>query len=309
MAANGLPDALWPLVWAPVQAGSLVGSLVIVAATAAVTRRKRLTLATLIAAQAGYWAAKGVKRLVTRERTAMLFSGRPLHERASGLGYLSGHSAVAFGLAAMLAPVVHTHRRISPSSDRSGRGVRPAVLGCAPAPRRRRRRRAGLRGGTVKRWALGLVGAAKAALRAKSGSAARGSWKLIQPGRIGSQYVTQPIAEHRRDRGPRLHPDAGEARRRAQLPGRRARPASAPRRRRSTRRGRPPRPGRAQAAVERRDRRGQRADVRERHARRIRRKGAATSRASARARRCSTTTASGSSSTWVRTCGVPASWP
>ena len=59
VAANGLPNTLWPLVWAPVQAGSLVGSLVIVAASAAVTRRKRLTAATLLAAQGGVLGGEG----------------------------------------------------------------------------------------------------------------------------------------------------------------------------------------------------------------------------------------------------------
>ena len=60
----------------------------------------------MAASQTGYWAAKGVKRLVKRERPSSLLPAVRLREQASGLGYLSGHSAVAFGLAAALAPSV-----------------------------------------------------------------------------------------------------------------------------------------------------------------------------------------------------------
>ena len=39
-AVNGLPAPLWPVLWAPVQLGSFVGSLVVTVATGAVTRRR-----------------------------------------------------------------------------------------------------------------------------------------------------------------------------------------------------------------------------------------------------------------------------
>jgi undecaprenyl-diphosphatase len=122
VSANGLPDALWPVVWAPVQAGSLVGSLVVVAATAAVTRRKRLTVAALLAGQGAYWAAKGVKHLAARERPRLLLPVVRVRERATGLGYLSGHSAVAFALATVLAADLRGAWRIVPFAIAAGVG-------------------------------------------------------------------------------------------------------------------------------------------------------------------------------------------
>jgi glycosyltransferase 2 family protein len=101
---NGLPDALWPILWGPMQLGGLFGSLIVVAVTGAVTRDRRLTLAALVASQVAWWSAKGVKRLVARGRPASLLSDVHLRENASGLGYISGHTAVAFALAAVLGP-------------------------------------------------------------------------------------------------------------------------------------------------------------------------------------------------------------
>ena len=51
-AVNGLPDPLWPVVWVPVQVGSFVGSLLVVGATAGVTRRPRLTASACLPARA-----------------------------------------------------------------------------------------------------------------------------------------------------------------------------------------------------------------------------------------------------------------
>ena len=103
-SVNDLPNALWPIVRGPMQIGSLVGSLVVVAMTGIVSRDRRLTLAALVASQVAFWSAKGVKRVVVRGRPAALLSGVHLREHAGGLGYVSGHTAVAFSLAAVLAP-------------------------------------------------------------------------------------------------------------------------------------------------------------------------------------------------------------
>src|SRR3954468_19424777 len=103
-AVNRLPASLWPVLWAPVQLGSFAGSLVVTVAAAAVTRRRPVTLAVLGASQAAYWSAKGVKRLVRRGRPAHLLVDVAVRERTTGLGFVSGHSAVAFALATALAP-------------------------------------------------------------------------------------------------------------------------------------------------------------------------------------------------------------
>ena len=122
---NDLPDFLWPVVWGPMQLGSLAGSLVVVAVTFATTRQKRLTLAALTASQTAFWSAKVIKGVVSRGRPAALLANVKLREKASGVGYVSGHTAVAFALAAVL------HRR-SPglASRRRSRSVPFAGARC-----------------------------------------------------------------------------------------------------------------------------------------------------------------------------------
>ena len=121
-AVNGLPASLWPVLWAPVQLGSFAGSLVVSVATATVTRRRRLAVAVMGASQAAYWSAKGVKHLVRRGRPAHLLVDVAVRERTTGLGFVSGHSAVAFALATALAPEL----------PRRARGV-PLVLAAVVA--------------------------------------------------------------------------------------------------------------------------------------------------------------------------------
>ncbi|MEP6659698.1 MAG: phosphatase PAP2 family protein [Acidimicrobiales bacterium] len=103
-ALNGLPGGIWPVVWLPMQTGSLIGSIVVVGATGLASRDTRLTLAALVASQAGYWSAKGVKGLVSRGRPSAFLADVHVREKVGGLGYASGHAAVAFALAAVLAP-------------------------------------------------------------------------------------------------------------------------------------------------------------------------------------------------------------
>jgi undecaprenyl-diphosphatase len=110
-AVNGLPGALWPVVWVPMQIGSYVGSLLVVGAVAVGVRDTRPVLATLTASQLAFWSAKGVKRFVKRGRPDALIPDVRLRERATGHGYVSGHAAVAFALATALVPVLAGHRR------------------------------------------------------------------------------------------------------------------------------------------------------------------------------------------------------
>lgn len=101
---NDLPDHLWPVVWLPMQAGSFAGSIVVCAALATRARDRRRALIALAATQDAYWAAKGVKKLVARGRPASLVAGAQEREQTRGLGYPSGHTAVAFALATAIAP-------------------------------------------------------------------------------------------------------------------------------------------------------------------------------------------------------------
>jgi undecaprenyl-diphosphatase len=108
-AVNGLPDSLYGPVWVVMQAGAL--GAVPAAATAALLADDRELAVRLLAGGTASWAlAKLVKRVVRRPRPAALISGtRTRGPEASGLGYLSGHAAVAVVMGAAALP------RLSPS--------------------------------------------------------------------------------------------------------------------------------------------------------------------------------------------------
>jgi undecaprenyl-diphosphatase len=155
---NGLPDPLWPVVWAPMQLGSLPGSLVVVAGTAAVSRNGRVTLAALIGTQVSWWTAKLVKDLVGRGRPGAFFVDANLREHAGGVGYVSGHAAVAFALAAALGPSVPRRWRpvavglasfVALGRIYAGAHLPLDTVGGAGL---------GVLTGTLARWALGLGG-------------------------------------------------------------------------------------------------------------------------------------------------------
>lgn len=118
---NDLPDALWPVVWVPMQLGSVAGSIGAIAATAAVTRDRRLCVATLGATQAAWWGGKVVKVLVSRARPGVLLADVRVRENCRGQGYLSGHAAVAFALATVVAP--SSPRRWRPVAFAAAAGV------------------------------------------------------------------------------------------------------------------------------------------------------------------------------------------
>ncbi len=157
-ALNGLPDVFWPAVWAPMQLGSLAGSLIVVLLIQVMGRNTRLTLAALVAGLVAWWAAKGVKDVVVRARPGALLQGVHLREHAGGLGYVSGHAAVAFALAAVVAPSVPSRWRlvvfglavvVAVARVYSGAHLPLDSIGGAGL---------GLLAGTLSRWAFGLGG-------------------------------------------------------------------------------------------------------------------------------------------------------
>lgn len=114
-ALNGLPDALYPVVWPLMQYGTFI-TIPIVAAIGAVLRRSRFAIITLGVGVSVYYFAKAVKLVVDR--------GRPAAELADvehlrgigrfGYGFPSGHAAVSAALATFaIAYLPSPWRRIS----------------------------------------------------------------------------------------------------------------------------------------------------------------------------------------------------
>lgn len=100
---NDAPDALHPPVWAMMQSGSLAAVFVVGGALA---RKARPAAVTAVIAGTTVWsAAKLIKPHVGRGRPSDLLDGVEVRGLAqSGLGYPSGHAAVALTLASVAAP-------------------------------------------------------------------------------------------------------------------------------------------------------------------------------------------------------------
>lgn len=99
-----LPGWLYPAIWLVMQGGN-IGAVPVVALLAVATRRLRMALDMALAGGAIYLVAKLVKELIQRGRPQTLLDDvHILGEAARGLGYVSGHSAVAIALAAVAAP-------------------------------------------------------------------------------------------------------------------------------------------------------------------------------------------------------------
>jgi undecaprenyl-diphosphatase len=155
---NDGPDALWPVIWGPMQLGSLAGSLVVVVVTYVVTRQRRLTLAALTASQVAWWSAKVIKGVVGRGRPGALLAHVKLREHASGIGYVSGHAAVAFALATVLAPSLPRAWRPVAFAVASGVALARLYSGAHLPLDAVGGAGLGVLTGTLVRWAFGLGG-------------------------------------------------------------------------------------------------------------------------------------------------------
>jgi undecaprenyl-diphosphatase len=95
---NDLPGVLYPPVLVVMQLGNIV-TIFVVAAVALVWRRYRLAIGLTLAGLAAYFVARIIKDAVARGRPADLLED--VHQRGAhvaGLGYVSGHAAVAFAI-------------------------------------------------------------------------------------------------------------------------------------------------------------------------------------------------------------------
>ncbi|HEX2184742.1 MAG TPA: phosphatase PAP2 family protein [Chloroflexota bacterium] len=103
-AVNEVPGIPFLPVWLLMQAGN-VAAVVIATAGALVARRPRLAAALVAAGALAYGGAKLVKEFVTRGRPDTLLGDVEIHGTAAhGLGFVSGHAAVAVALAVVALP-------------------------------------------------------------------------------------------------------------------------------------------------------------------------------------------------------------
>jgi len=108
---NDLPTALFPLVWVVMQAGNLLAGMA-AAAVAAATRRYWLAVNLAVACAVAWLLALVVKGLVGRGRPPDLLDDPKLRPAAaSGLGYVSGHAAVAVAIATIASPYLGRRAR------------------------------------------------------------------------------------------------------------------------------------------------------------------------------------------------------
>lgn len=108
-AINDTSPVWWPLVWPTMQLGNRAAPIVVAAILALRTRRWRPPVTVLVAGY-GAWAASSVlKGLVGRGRPDVLLAEVALREPTEGLGFVSGHAAVAAAIAVAVWP--HLGRR------------------------------------------------------------------------------------------------------------------------------------------------------------------------------------------------------
>ncbi|HWD45825.1 MAG TPA: phosphatase PAP2 family protein, partial [Actinomycetota bacterium] len=109
--ANDLPTALYPAFWVVMQAGNVVA--VGVAAVAVAATRRFWLAANLAITGIGVWlVAKWIKQEVGRGRPADLLPDVTIRGNPdSGLGFVSGHAAVAVAIATLIAPYLGRRAR------------------------------------------------------------------------------------------------------------------------------------------------------------------------------------------------------
>lgn len=108
---NDAADVWWPVLWPAMQLGNLAAPVAVAAAMGAALRRWRPSVA-LLAAGYGAWAvAQAVKDLVARDRPEALLPDVVLREGVQGLGFVSGHAAVATAMATVVWPYLTARGR------------------------------------------------------------------------------------------------------------------------------------------------------------------------------------------------------
>ena len=216
---------------APMQIGSFVGSLVVVAITGIVSRNMRRAFwLRSLASQLAFWLSKAVKTSVSRGRPAdLLANGHlpragprpPICLRAHRRGVLARRGVGA------IAPSPVAARRVG---RRFVGCVRPRTAGVHLPLDVVGGAGLGLLLGTFARWGLRARRRGPPGLPSELDEVAPLEDVEADPaGEVREPVGRRPVAQRRGDRNARLHPDAGEAGNQRGLERGRARPVSAPR--------------------------------------------------------------------------------
>jgi membrane-associated phospholipid phosphatase len=126
---NNLPDGLYRPVWPVMQLGALAAAPA-TAGVALAAGNRPLAFRLLAGGSAAWVAAKVVKRVVRRGRPVALLAG--VHTRgpeATGLGYLSGHAAVAAALTGAAWPALGPRGRRAVVALASAVGISRIYVG------------------------------------------------------------------------------------------------------------------------------------------------------------------------------------
>ncbi len=112
-AVGRLPGAAAPGLWVVMQSGSLA-AVFVGAGLALTARRPRMALAVAVSGSTAWASAKLVKRVVERGRPAALLPGVTVYGKPqTGLGFPSGHAAVAAAMMTAASPYLSTPARIA----------------------------------------------------------------------------------------------------------------------------------------------------------------------------------------------------
>ena len=109
------PNAVDAVLWLPMQFGSALAAPAVAVSAWVAWRRWRPSVGAFVVGLGAWEAAKLVKSVVERGRPAAVIPGYVARPGAphDGLGFVSGHSTVAFALAAVTAPYLPRSGRVA----------------------------------------------------------------------------------------------------------------------------------------------------------------------------------------------------
>jgi undecaprenyl-diphosphatase len=104
---NDAPDSVAHTMWPVMQGGTLIAPIVVALGIGLVRRDWFVAAVVAIVGVVTWFGAQGVKRIVERERPVAFLADLHVREgTGSGLGYISGHSAMAAAVAVVALTVV-----------------------------------------------------------------------------------------------------------------------------------------------------------------------------------------------------------